>query len=145
MIVGDDETDILVAAACDHTDRALEVHGVAWSKQSFPNMIGDVAWRYAEIEDRMDTFTLRGWVERDGEVCLIQDGSPARLLPPRYWIDRLRAASLLRPGTVVMSGTIGMIEGVDQFADSWRVEMADGCGTVSRVGYQIEQLPAPWE
>jgi hypothetical protein len=76
---------------------------------------------------------------------LIQNGSPGRLLPPRYWIDRLRAASLLRPGTLVLSGAIGMIEGVDQFAEGWRVEMADGEGNVSRVAYSIEVLPAAWE
>lgn len=145
MIVGEDETDILVAAACDHTDRALEVHGVAWSKQSFPNMIGDVAWRYADVEGAMDGFSLRGWVRHGSEETLIQDGSPARLLPPRYWIERLRAAGLLRPGTLVMSGTIGMIEGVDQFADGWRVEMADGQGNLSRVAYSVEVLPAAWE
>jgi Protein of unknown function (DUF2848) len=145
MIVGDDADDILVAAACDHTDRALEVHGVAWSKQSFPDMIGDVAWRYAEIESSMDQFSLRGWVRHGAKEDLIQNGSPARLLPPRYWIDRLRSAGLLRPGTLVLSGAIGMIEGVDQFAEGWRVEMADGKGNVSRVAYNVEVLPAAWE
>ncbi len=74
MIVGDDEDDILVTAACDHTDRALEVHGVAWSKQSFPNMIGDVAWRYAEVEHLMDDFTLMSWVCHGTTETLIQNG-----------------------------------------------------------------------
>jgi apolipoprotein N-acyltransferase len=36
--------DLLLMVACDHTDRDLEVHGVAWSKQSAPNILGDVAW-----------------------------------------------------------------------------------------------------
>ena len=26
--------DVLLTAACDHTDRELEVHGVAWSKNA---------------------------------------------------------------------------------------------------------------
>ena len=38
LIVGESPDDLLVTAACDHTDRALEVHGVAWSKQSAPDL-----------------------------------------------------------------------------------------------------------
>ena len=141
----DDDGDALVAAACDHTDRALEAHGVAWSKQSFPDMIGDVAWRYAEIESAMDAFTLRAWVRRGDRETLIQDGTAGRLLPPRYWLDRLRDAGLLRPRTLLMSGTIGMIPGIDQFAEGWRVELADGEGNVSRIAYTVERLPPAWD
>ncbi|NTF34411.1 DUF2848 family protein [Rhizobium skierniewicense] len=42
--------DIFIAAACHCTGRELEVHEVSWSKQSFPDMIGDVVWRYAGAE-----------------------------------------------------------------------------------------------
>ncbi|MFT4217582.1 MAG: DUF2848 family protein [Micropruina sp.] len=137
--------DYLVTAACDHTDRALEVHGVAWSKQSAPDFLGDLAWRWGDVRDAFDSFTLRAWVTNDGVEELIQDGSPALLLAPDYWIERMGAAGLLRPGTVVMSGTIPMLPGVDQFADAWRVELAAPDGAVSRVRYDVEVLPAPWE
>lgn len=145
LIVGDDADDLLVTAACDHTDRALEVHGVAWSKQSAPDVLGDVAWRWADVADAFDGFTLKAWVRHGETEELIQDGSPAQLLPPSYWIEQLRAADLLRPGTLVMSGTIPMIAGVDQFADGWRVELTDPDGHVSRAAYTVEQLPAAWE
>jgi hypothetical protein len=49
---------VLLTAACDRTDRALEVHGVAWSKQSAPDLLVDVAWPLAEIEDELDRFTV---------------------------------------------------------------------------------------
>lgn len=137
--------DYLVTAACDHTDRALEVHGVAWSKQSAPDVLGDLAWRWGDVRDSFDTFTLRGWVTNDGVEEMIQDGSPALLLSPDYWIDRLGEAGLLRPGTVVMSGTIPMKAGVDQFADAWRVELAAPDGTASTTKYTVEVLPEPWE
>ncbi|WP_430297752.1 DUF2848 domain-containing protein [Sinomonas sp. B1-1] len=145
LIVGDGPDDLLVTAACDHTDRDLEVHSVAWSKQAGPDVLGDVAWRLSDVEDALDGFSLRAWVTHDGAETLIQDGSPSQLLPPRYWADRLDEAGLLRPGTVVMSGTIPMVPGVDQFADGWRVELADGEGNVSRVAYEVEMLPAAWE
>ena len=117
--------DLLVTAACDHTDRDLEVHGVAWSKQSAPDIIGDLAWRWSDVADDFDSFTLRAWVTHHGSQELISEGSPAELLSPSYWIDRLDDAGLLRPGTLLLSGTIPMIEGVDQFAEGWRVELAD--------------------
>ena len=88
---------------------------------------------------------MRAWVTHQGSQELISEGSPAELLSPSYWIDRLDDAGLLRPGTLLLSGTIPMIEGVDQFAEGWRVELTDPDGHVSRVAYRVEQLPAPWE
>ncbi|MDX6280027.1 MAG: hypothetical protein QOH03_1098, partial [Kribbellaceae bacterium] len=74
---------------------------------------------------------------------LIQDGTLAQLLPPSYWVQELK--DRLVPGTVVLSGTIPMIAGVDQFADAWRVELTDPRGLTSRIGYDVEQLAAAWE
>lgn len=68
-----------------------------------------------------------------------------QLLSLRYWIERLRADGLLRPGTPLLSGTIPMRAGVDQFADGRRVALADGAGNVSRVAYRVEALPRAWE
>ena len=145
LIVGGSPDDLLVAAACDHTDRALEVHGVAWSKQSAPDVIGRHAWRWHRVADTFDDFTLKAWVTHGHDEELISDGSAADLLPPSYWVEKLREADLLRPGTVVLSGTIPMIEGVDQFAEGWRVELADPEGRTSRAAYRVERLSEPWE
>ncbi len=137
--------DYLITAACDHTDRALEVHGVAWSKQSAPDFLGDVAWRWGDIKSDFDTFSLVGKVTHDGVEEVIQDGSPAQLLGVDYWVERLGEAGLLKPGTVFISGTIPMKPGVDQFADAWAVELSDGRGHTSRVRYDVEVLPAAWQ
>ena len=145
LVVGDDADDVLLTAACDHTDRKLEVHGVAWSKQTAPDLLGDVAWRLQDVAAELDSFTLRAWVRHGDAEQLIQDGTPAQLLAPAYWVERLTDAALLRPGTVLLSGTLPMVEGVDQFADGWRVELADGKGNVSRVAYAVERLPPAWD
>src|SRR5688500_18142062 len=34
------EDGVLLTVACDHTDRELEVHGVAWSKNASPDVLG---------------------------------------------------------------------------------------------------------
>lgn len=144
LVVGDRPDDLVLTAACDHTDRDLEVHGVAWSKQTSPNLLGNLAWRLSDITEELDRFTLRAWVTHERAETLIQEGTLAQLLPPAYWIEQLQTHSLLRPGTVLLGGTLPMTPGVDQFADAWRVELTDGHGRTSRLGYRLEQLPAAW-
>ncbi|AQS40893.1 MAG: Hypothetical protein BHV28_01680 [Candidatus Tokpelaia hoelldobleri] len=145
LLLGRDESEHLLVAACDHTDRALEAHGVAWSKQSAPDFIGHVAWRYSDVKDRFADFSLKAWVQNGDKEELIQDGAPALLLPPSYWLERLETAGLAKAGTLLLSGTIPMRPSVNQFADSWRVELTDNQGNISRVAYQVERLPAAWE
>ena len=62
----------------------------------------------------------------------------------RQALDALRARDLLAPGTVLLSGTIPMHPGVDQFAAAWRVELGDpATGNVIRCQYAVRRLPEP--
>lgn len=143
-LVVDSEGELLLTAACDHTDRELEVHGVAWSKNASPDVLARRAWRLADVEGRLDELALRAWVTHDGRETLIQNGTLAELLTPGYWADVLRERGDLVPGTVLISGTIPMAEGVDQFADRWRVELSDpATGDVIDLAYDVVRMPAP--
>ncbi|MFI5882320.1 DUF2848 domain-containing protein [Streptomyces sp. NPDC051554] len=136
--------ELLLTAACDHTDRELEVHGVAWSKNAGPDVLARRAWRLADVESRIDEITLRAWVGHAGTETEIQTGTLAELLTPGYWVDVLRSRGDLIPGTVLISGTIPMAAGVDQFADSWRVELADPAGgDVIGLSYDVRPMPEP--
>ncbi|MET8468692.1 DUF2848 domain-containing protein [Streptomyces sp. NPDC006422] len=136
--------ELLLTAACDHTDRELEVHGVAWSKNASPDVLARRAWRLADVQDHLDDITLRAWVTVRGEESLIQDGTLAELLTPAYWADVLRERGELLPGTVLISGTIPMAEGVDQFGEAWRVELADpSTGDTIDLSYAVRALPVP--
>lgn len=140
----DAEGDLLLTAACDHTDRELEVHGVAWSKNASPDVLARRAWRLADVQERLDDMALRAWVTHDGRETLIQDGTLAELLTPGYWAGVLRERGDLVPGTVLISGTIPMAEGVDQFADRWRVELSDpATGDAIDLAYDVVRMPAP--
>ncbi|MFE3598549.1 DUF2848 domain-containing protein [Streptomyces sp. NPDC059096] len=142
-LVVDGEGELLLTAACDHTDRELEVHGVAWSKNAGPDVLARRAWRLADVQDRLDSLTLRAWVGREGGETLIQDGTLAELLTPAYWAEVLRERGDLVPGTVLISGTIPMVEGVDQFADRWRVELGDpATGDTIGLAYDVVPMPA---
>jgi 2-keto-4-pentenoate hydratase/2-oxohepta-3-ene-1,7-dioic acid hydratase in catechol pathway len=136
--------ELLLTAACDHTDRDLEVHGVAWSKNAAPDVLARRAWRLADVEPRIDELTLRAWVTHDGKETGIQRGTLAELLTPAYWAGVLRSRGDLRPGTVLISGTIPMAEDVDQFAGGWRVELGDpATGDTIRLAYDVVPMPAP--
>ncbi|MET7569070.1 DUF2848 domain-containing protein [Streptomyces sp. NPDC005492] len=136
--------ELLLTAACDHTDRDLEVHGVAWSKNAGPDVLARRAWRLAEVESRLDDLTLRAWVTHAGEETEIQHGTLAELLTPGYWAEVLRSRGDLTPGTVLISGTIPMAEGVDQFAESWRVELGDPVtGDTIPLSYDVVPMPEP--
>jgi hypothetical protein len=145
VVAGAAPEDLLLTVACDHTDRALEVHGVAWSKNAGLDVLGRRAWRLLDVEDHLDDLRLRAWVTHDGgQEQLIQDTTLATLLPPRYWLTAV--ADLLVPGTVLLSGTVSMLADVDQFADQWRVELADPTtGDTIELSYAVERMPEPIE
>jgi hypothetical protein len=140
------DTDVLLTVACDHTDRALEVHGVAWSKNASPDVLGRAAWKLDDVRDHLDDISLRAWVrtDADAEEQLIQDSSLGALLSPDYWLGVLEEMGLREPGTVLISGTVAMVHGVDQFAHSWRVEMKDPTTEFTlAVEYDVIAMPAP--
>ncbi len=136
---------VLLTVACDHTDRDLEVHGLAWSKNASPDVLGRKAWRLDDVRDHLDRITLKGWVgEGDTPDTLIQDSSLAALLTPDYWLDILTNRGLNAPGTVLISGTVAMTSGVDQFARSWKVEMKDPVtGASVDAQYVVEKMAEP--
>lgn len=135
----------LLTVACDHTDRALEVHGVAWSKNASPDLLGRQAWRLADVRGHLDQITLRAWVsDLDGTETLIQDSTLGALLAPDYWLQVLQERGLDGAGTVLLSGTVAMTAGVDQFAPGWRVEMGDPVTGLSiGLDYAVSTMPAP--
>ena len=138
------DNDVLITAACDHTDRDLEVHSVAWSKNAAPDVLGTRAWRLSEIADRLDDIALKAWVGHGDTIELIQQGTLGDLLAPKYWLDVLTKRGAARPGTVLISGTISMLHGVNQFADTWKVAMTDpATQDVIGVEYRTVQMPEP--
>lgn len=73
---------------------------------------------------------------------MIQHSTLGTLLPPSYWLKRLKGQGLKSPGTVLMSGTIPMRAGIDQFADRWQVQLSDPItGLDIECRYDVRRLP----
>ena len=138
------DNDVLITVACDHTDRDLEVHSVAWSKNAAPDVLGTKAWRLSDVAERLDDITLEAWVGHGDTVEPIQQGTLGDLLAPKYWLDVLTERGDARPGTVLISGTISMLHGVNQFADTWKVAMTDpATQDVISVEYRTVRMADP--
>ena len=117
--------EFFVSIASDHTDRALETHSVALSKQICVKPVARTAWRLAEVLDHWDTLVLRSWIEEDGESRLYQEGLLSALRPPADLLARYGAGNPPpAEGFAMTCGTVGAIGGIRPSA-SFRMELGD--------------------
>lgn len=94
----------------DHTDRDLEAHSVAHSKQICAKPVGRRLWSLDLVIDRLDGLQLRSWIstgEQDREEPY-QDGTLASLLP----LTELLQRHPLADGEAMLCGTLSAIGGV---------------------------------
>jgi len=117
--------EFFVSIASDHTDRALETHSVALSKQICVKPVARSAWRLADVRDRWDALVLRSWVDEDGEWRLYQEGTLAALRTPADLLERYAAADAPpAEGFAMTCGTVGAIGGIRPSA-RFRMELKD--------------------
>ena len=126
--------------ASDHTDRALETHSVALSKQICAKPIAREAWRLDEIVEP-DALTLRSWIVNEaGRETLYQDGTLASILPLDTVLDA--AAPDTDGDWVMLCGTLPAIGGVRP-ALAMRFELNDpATDWTIDLAYRTEALPA---
>ncbi|WP_447775192.1 DUF2848 domain-containing protein [Variovorax boronicumulans] len=117
--------EFFVSIGSDHTDRALEAHSVALSKQICVKPVARSAWRLADVQERWDTLVLRSWIEEGGEWRLYQEGTLAALRPPADLLARCAAADgEPSDGFAMTCGTVGAIGGIRPAA-RFRMELVD--------------------
>ncbi|MEO7114866.1 MAG: DUF2848 domain-containing protein [Caldimonas sp.] len=106
-------SELYVSVASDHTDRKLEAHSVALSKQICSKPVGSAAWRMADVQDHWDELVLRSHIEEGGRQVLYQEGPLASLRSPSDLIAGFIAgASVLPDRTAMCCGTVGAIGGI---------------------------------
>jgi hypothetical protein len=134
--------ELHLAVASDHTDRKLEAHSVALSKQLCAKPLGHTAWRFRDVVDHWDDLVIRSHIQENGRQVLYQDGPLAKLRNPIDLVTGYTGGSPLLPdGTGMLCGTVGAIGGIRP-SPSFVMELDDPhTGRSLRHGYEIEVLP----
>lgn len=131
-----------VSIASDHTDRKLESHSVALSKQICAKPVASRAWPFAEVAPHWDQLIIRSFIEENGAEVLYQEGTLASLRSPQDLIAGYSGGKdTLEPGTGMVCGTVGAIGGIRP-SKTFRMELHDPVlnRTIAH-SYSIETLP----
>ncbi len=130
-----------VGLTSDHTDRRLEAHSVALSKQVCAKPVGTGAWPLADVLDHWDSLRIRATIVEDGREVVYQDGLLASLLPVTDLARRYAGAECLPEDTAMSCGTVAVTGGIrpaGEFA-MWLEDERLGRRLEHR--YRIETLP----
>jgi hypothetical protein len=101
---------LYVSVASDHTDRKLEAHSVALSKQVCVKPVASTAWPLAEVQGHWDALQIRSRIVENGAEVAYQDGTLASLRTPQDLIAGY--SGTLADGTGMTCGTVGVIGGI---------------------------------
>jgi hypothetical protein len=107
-----------VGLGSDHTDRALEAHGVALAKQLCRKPMAAILWRFDELVPHWDQLILRAHIIEGDERPLYMEAPLAAVRRPEdlmgdYVASLGRSSDPMLPvGTVMFTGAIGAIGGI---------------------------------
>lgn len=141
----DDGEQLWLGLGSDHTDRKLESHSVAFSKQACLKPIGKAIWAFADVRDHLDALVLTSSIRENAneEWIVYQQGQLAKIRP---LLELTAACPLgegdrLGKGTAMMCGTLGAIGGVRP-ARHFRMELHDPVrGRTLTHAYESSILP----
>jgi len=109
----------------DHTDRALEVHSVALSKQICPKPCAPDLWRWDEVSDHLDRIEMASDIFEGDAWVPYQAGTLAAIRPLADLIAGSGITALAGDGPcAMMCGTFGALGGV-RAAARFRMRMRD--------------------
>jgi hypothetical protein len=136
-----------VGLGSDHTDRAMEAHGVALAKQLCRKPMAPGLWRFEEVLPHWDELVLRANIVEGGERVLYMESALAAVRRPEDLIRDHAAQSgqsgdpALPVGTVMFMGAIGAIGGIRP-APRFEMTLEDPVlGRTLQHAYDIRVLP----
>ncbi|HWI82623.1 DUF2848 domain-containing protein [Ramlibacter sp.] len=133
--------DLYVSLTSDHTDRKLESHSVALSKQLCAKPVGSTAWRFADVADHWDELVIRSRIVEDGREVVYQEGALSALRLPVELITGYTDGRPLPAGCAMSCGTVGAIGGIRP-STSFAMELYDPrSGRSLRHQYAVDVLP----
>ncbi len=134
--------EMYVSLTSDHTDRKLESHSVALSKQLCVKPVGTTAWRFADVAGHWDELMIRSHIEENGAEVLYQEGLLSALRTPTDLIaGYLGSAAALPAGVAMSCGTVAAIGGIRP-STAFTMELFDPrSGRSLKHRYAVEVLP----
>jgi len=122
LLAGD---QIFVSVGSDHTDRGLETHNIARSKQVCMKPVAKECWNYQDVKEHWDSLLLRSWYTDETGRHVYQEGQVTALLPVPQLIEVIKRETT-RPleGAVIFSGTVPTHGGF-KYAKNWDLEIED--------------------
>ncbi len=112
--------DLWLGLASDHTDRGLEAHSVAASKQICAKPASKEVWRFSDVETDLDDLVLLCSIKEDGAWVIYQKGTLSKILP----LQKLFEGSGMGDNSAMLCGTLGAIGGVRP-SQAYRMELED--------------------
>lgn len=128
---------VWIGLASDHTDRDLETHSVAYSKQSCPKPVAPEVWQLDSVADHLDELIMRCEIEEGGAWAVYQEGPLSNIRP----LAELIGASGFGDNSAMLCGTLGAIGGVRP-AQQYRMTLEDPVlGKRITMAYAVTPLP----
>jgi hypothetical protein len=132
-----------VTVASDQTDRELERTSIPRSKQLCPKVLSATAIPLDEVRSRWDEITLTSDVSADGDDWLpYQRSRLAELLDPDTLVRASGHADGLPDGSILLSGTVPLVDGVTRYLPHFRASLTvpEG-GPELGLNYRVDVLP----
>ena len=130
-----------VSLTSDHTDRKLEAHSVALSKQLCAKPVAREAWPLDEVLPHWDSLRIVSTIVEDGREVSYQDGTLDSLRTVHDLAQRHTGQPQLPEGMAMSCGTVAVIGGIRP-ANTFTMALVD-----ERLGrrlthrYTVECLP----
>jgi Protein of unknown function (DUF2848) len=129
--------EIWIGLASDHTDRELEAHSVAASKQACPKPAASELWKYDTVKDHIDDLIMVCSIKENGKWVTYQEGALSNIRP----LAELMAASGFGENAAMLCGTLSALGGVRPASD-YKMELIDPVlNTKIQMEYSVTHLP----
>lgn len=123
--------------ASDHTDRALEAHSVAASKQICSKPCAAALWPWDSVKDRADDLRIQSWIWENDDWVLYQDGEIGQIRP----LTELIQSSGMGDNSAMLCGTFAAIGGVRPSPKFRALLIDDASGREITLSYETTCLP----
>lgn len=132
-----------VAAASDQTDREFERHSIPRSKQLCAKVLSREVVPLDDVIAQWDELVLASEVSTDGAEWRPYQHSPlAAMLDPVALVRAALGVGTLPDDTVLLSGTIPLLDGVTRYASHFRGSLAiPGAEATLMLAYRVKVMP----